>query len=77
MVIIELSNSFIKFKNILIKPYFNNNISIDNYKPMLNSLIFKIWDNCKCIFKYLIALKLPTQTSPILTPLISIKHGYR
>lgn len=77
LVIIELPNSFIKLKNILIKPYFNDNTSIDNYQSMPNSFILKIWDNCKYIFKYLIALKLSTQVFLIFTPLISIKHGYK
>ena len=42
LVIIELPNSFIKLKNILIKPYFNDNTSIDNYQSMPNSFILKI-----------------------------------
>lgn len=31
LVIIKLPNGLIKFRNILIKYYFNNNLLIDNY----------------------------------------------
>ena len=41
-MVIELPNSLIKLRNILIKPYFDNNIFINNYKLLLNSHNFKI-----------------------------------
>ena len=34
LVIIELPHSPIKFRSTLIKPYFDNNTSIDDHQPM-------------------------------------------
>lgn len=42
LIIIELPNSLTKFRNTSIKTYFNNNMFINAYQPVLNGPIFEI-----------------------------------